>query len=445
MTNQLNDGAAAAAGTSASPPTGSERAYFDVVAAADSAAVPSPVVVGAKRPRPRDDDEVPVGWSAGAQRTPSAAKSAMVSIENLLRVAMAQQHRGLAGSPACTSSNAFPGNGTQPNDDDDYDYDDGTSTAQADAGADANANANSEAEAEAEAEARALSWADDDIDNTAMQLPPILPQIAISDPKRYAARMKQIADAERRRSKKRAKRDPNRPKKAGSAYSYFVAEFHKTTKAKAKGKAALAEAAKKIGQQWRDLNEADRKKFEDLAAKDIIRHAAEMEVYTQKQNEEEAERKEAAETAGGSNKEEAQKPKAPRTPTANRLVRGNNSDDGGVLGYIGGGWSSSSSRTPGGRRESAKLLRTASAPDIGEGWTAKTFQRQTGSTKGTTDTYWYSPALKKKFRSKAEVKRFKDALAQVFANVGEEGTLGAAHAEKLAWNAFKTKKKAAEN
>lgn len=44
------------------------------------------------------------------------------------------------------------------------------------------------------------------------------------------------------------------------------------------------------------------------------------------------------------------------------------------------------------------------------GWTKKTFQRQSGKTAGTTDSYWYTPLLQKKLRSMIEVRRFMEAL-----------------------------------
>lgn len=40
------------------------------------------------------------------------------------------------------------------------------------------------------------------------------------------------------------------------------------------------------------------------------------------------------------------------------------------------------------------------------GWTKKTFQRQSGQTKGGTDSYWYTPKNKYKLRSLTEVRRF---------------------------------------
>ena len=125
-----------------------------------------------------------------------------------------------------------------------------------------------------------------------------------------------------------------------------------------------------------------------------------------------------------------------RDSTANRLVSGNRSADGGVLGSIGSGGGASSSSPTKRIRTPAKLLTSVPAPDIGEGWTIKTYQRQTGSSAGHTDSYWYSPALGKKFRSLKEIGRFKQALARVQADAGG-AALDAAHAERLAWKAFK--------
>jgi hypothetical protein len=47
-----------------------------------------------------------------------------------------------------------------------------------------------------------------------------------------------------------------------------------------------------------------------------------------------------------------------------------------------------------------------------EGWIKKTFERLTGKTAGTKDSYWYSPITKFRLRSMAEVKKFLNLLAQ---------------------------------
>lgn len=44
------------------------------------------------------------------------------------------------------------------------------------------------------------------------------------------------------------------------------------------------------------------------------------------------------------------------------------------------------------------------------GWTKRTFQRQNGVTKGTMDSYWYTPKMQYKLRSLAQVRRFHQCM-----------------------------------
>ena len=81
-----------------------------------------------------------------------------------------------------------------------------------------------------------------------------------------------------------------------------------------------------------------------------------------------------------------------------------------------------SSQSPAGAQRQA-------ASDVGEGWTLEEVTRKGGKTAGTKDKYWYSPAGKK-FRSRAEIGRFKDALATLV-GTDEEGD------EDKAWKLFK--------
>lgn len=48
-----------------------------------------------------------------------------------------------------------------------------------------------------------------------------------------------------------------------------------------------------------------------------------------------------------------------------------------------------------------------------EGWTAKTYQRQGGSTVGSTDTYYYSPVTQIKFRSRNKIQIFVEIVQEV--------------------------------
>jgi hypothetical protein len=67
----------------------------------------------------------------------------------------------------------------------------------------------------------------------------------------------------------------------------------------------------------------------------------------------------------------------------------------------------------------------AEIPGESKGWTKRTFQRQSGATKGDTDHYWYTPILEKKLRSLKEVERFVEELANCKGD------------EEKAWKRFK--------
>ena len=64
-----------------------------------------------------------------------------------------------------------------------------------------------------------------------------------------------------------------------------------------------------------------------------------------------------------------------------------------------------SSASKGGRKPPHEVY-CKPAPEFGKGWIVRGFQRQSGAYEGHIDKYWYSPKLKKRFRSKAEIKRF---------------------------------------
>ena len=59
---------------------------------------------------------------------------------------------------------------------------------------------------------------------------------------------------------------------------------------------------------------------------------------------------------------------------------------------------------------SPRALYNRSVPDIGPGWTTVGIGRDGGAAEGHVDEYWYSPILKKEFRSTKEVQRFLSVL-----------------------------------
>ena len=79
-------------------------------------------------------------------------------------------------------------------------------------------------------------------------------------------------------------------------------------------------------------------------------------------------------------------------------------------------------------RPVAMLVETSDCPPgLPNGWTSETYRRASGKTAGGTDTYWYTPQLKLKFRSKSNIARFLEILNMP----GIDGD------ESTAWNIFK--------
>lgn len=79
-------------------------------------------------------------------------------------------------------------------------------------------------------------------------------------------------------------------------------------------------------------------------------------------------------------------------------------------------------------RPVAMLVETSDCPPgLPVGWTAETYRRASGKSAGDTDTYWYTPQQKLKFRSKSNITRFLEIL----------NTPGINGDETAAWNVFK--------
>lgn len=75
------------------------------------------------------------------------------------------------------------------------------------------------------------------------------------------------------------KKDPNAPKRALSAYNYFMKENLETIKAKMPAEIKNTEVVAEIGKQWKVLSDAKKKKYNQMATKDQERYAVEMAQY----------------------------------------------------------------------------------------------------------------------------------------------------------------------
>ena len=80
--------------------------------------------------------------------------------------------------------------------------------------------------------------------------------------------------------KLKAKKDPNKPKRAANAYTFFSREYRDEYKKKTNGaKINFTEMNKTLGTAWSKLSDKKKKKYNDLAEKDRERYQAEMEKY----------------------------------------------------------------------------------------------------------------------------------------------------------------------
>jgi len=78
---------------------------------------------------------------------------------------------------------------------------------------------------------------------------------------------------------KKAKKDPNKPKRAKSAYLYFGSEKRNEINEKSPGQ-SVVDTMKEIGRMWRELNEDDKTPYQELADEDKVRYSEEMENYS---------------------------------------------------------------------------------------------------------------------------------------------------------------------
>lgn len=85
--------------------------------------------------------------------------------------------------------------------------------------------------------------------------------------------------------KKRAKKDPNAPKRGMSAYLYFANDMRPKLKA-TNPDLSFSELNKKIAEKYKELSTDERERFEQMARKDKERYAKEMDAYNSKKQQE---------------------------------------------------------------------------------------------------------------------------------------------------------------
>ncbi len=83
-------------------------------------------------------------------------------------------------------------------------------------------------------------------------------------------------------------KNPNAPKRAKSSYMFYSEHHREKVQTKLKKKnpnykgSLMGLVSKELGAQWKKLKAGDKKKYEDLAAKDKERYVMQMEEFNEK-------------------------------------------------------------------------------------------------------------------------------------------------------------------
>jgi len=102
-------------------------------------------------------------------------------------------------------------------------------------------------------------------------------ELAQKDAERYQAEVAAFGGEDAMRKRKRAKKDPNAPKRALSAFFVFsqikrpdIQQQHPDWK--------VGQVAQELGRMWKEVGE-DKKKYEEMAQRDKVRYEQEMQDY----------------------------------------------------------------------------------------------------------------------------------------------------------------------
>lgn len=90
-------------------------------------------------------------------------------------------------------------------------------------------------------------------------------------------KIQELQDKFLNKLKLKAKKDPDRPKKAKTSYIFFCDEMRKNNKEE---KMSVAEQSKKFGALWQNISSKDKNQYIVMAEKDKLRYEEEMEKYS---------------------------------------------------------------------------------------------------------------------------------------------------------------------
>lgn len=113
-------------------------------------------------------------------------------------------------------------------------------------------------------------------------------EMSLEDKERYADQMKDYVPppggimprGRRRRRGARKERDPNKPKRALSAFFYYAKDERAKVRA-INPDFSVGEVAKELGRQWNELTEEQKSPYEKSAEEDRARYDHDMKLYRQ--------------------------------------------------------------------------------------------------------------------------------------------------------------------
>lgn len=103
-------------------------------------------------------------------------------------------------------------------------------------------------------------------------------ELAQKDAERYAAEIAAYGGEDAMRKRKRAKKDPNAPKRALSAF-FFFSQMKRPEVQSAHTEWKVGQVAQELGRMWKALTEEEKKVYEKMAYDDKHRYEAEMKDY----------------------------------------------------------------------------------------------------------------------------------------------------------------------
>ncbi|XVE76539.1 hypothetical protein DITRI_Ditri12bG0181900 [Diplodiscus trichospermus] len=86
------------------------------------------------------------------------------------------------------------------------------------------------------------------------------------------------------KKERRAKKDPNKPKRPPSAFFVFLEEFRATFKKENPNVKAVSAVGKAAGQRWKSMSEEEKRPYEAKAEKRKADYEKQMKIYNKQQD-----------------------------------------------------------------------------------------------------------------------------------------------------------------